>query len=259
MLQTNLLSRLDSIRPSSCCSDLPAACYYPAYVGPHYGDRTKILFVGLDSGTSDGIGQPMTAKDWQSFVYSDGYRKREDNKTNVAWNAHYRGCVKTASTILRMACESECGSVCRVKPSSECVLSQFAQTNAVKCAPPKSGMAFVAKHRIAPCMAKNLFGEIGVLQPDVIVLQGKNRNSGHIHKDFERELTAGNWGTLAAVEESLVRTVTWSRGLMTGRKTVLALFSHPSAKGKSNFKNAWFREILPSIPKIHALLETLHS
>lgn len=105
-------------------------------------------------------------------------------------------------------------------------------------------------------MAKNLFGEIEVLQPEVIVLQGRNRNSGHIHKDFERELAAGNWGTLAIGEASLVGTITWTRGLMLGKKTVLALFYHPSAKGKANFKRVWIIEILPAIPKIHALLET---
>jgi len=255
MPEIGLLSRLDSIRPQSCCSDLPTACYHPAYVGPHYGDKAKILFVGLDSGTSDGIAKPLTAKEWQSSVFLDGYRKQEGKKRNEAWNAHYRGCVRTASAILKMACESECGTACGLKPSSECALAYFAQTNAVKCATPKIGMAFVAEHRIAACMAMNLFGEIELLQPDVIVLQGRNRDSGHIHKDFERELAAGHWGTLAIEEESPVGTITWSRGPMAGGKTILALFSHPSAKGKSNFKNTWVREIFPSIPNIHALLE----
>jgi hypothetical protein len=217
--------------------------------------------VGLDSGTSgtDGASKAIAAKEWQRLVFCDGYRKQDDKKANASWNAHYRGCVKTASAILKLACESECGSACRVKPSSECVLSYFAQTNAVKCAPPKSGMAFVAHHRIATCMAKNLFGEVELLQPDVIVLQGRDRNSGHIHKDFERELAAGQWGTLAIDDESLVGTITWSRGLMAGRKTVLALFSHPSAKGKSNFKNTVLSEILPSVAKINALLATIQS
>jgi hypothetical protein len=209
----------------------------------------------LDSGTSDGISKPLIAEEWQSSVFSDSYRKQEGKKRNKAWNAHYRGCVRTASAILKMACESECGTACGLKPSSECVLTYFAQTNAVKCAPPKSGMAFAAEHRIATCMATNLFGEVAVLQPDVIVLQGRNRNSGHIHKDFERELATGDWGTLAIDEGSLVGTITWSRGPMTGRNTILSLFSHPSAKGKSNFKNTWLREVLPSIPKIHALLD----
>jgi hypothetical protein len=219
----------------------------------------KILFVGLDSGTSAGTTKPMTAKEWQSSIFSDAYRKQEDQKTNAAWNAHYKGCVMTASAILKMACGSECGSACRVKPSSECVLSYFAQTNAVKCAPPKYGMAFVAEHRIVSCLAMNLFGEVEVLQPDVIILQGRNHDSGHIHKDFERELAAQHWGNLAIVEGSLVGTITWNRGLMAGRKSVLGLFKHPAAKGKSNFKNTWLREVLPSILKIHGLLGALQS
>ena len=259
MSERDLLSRLDSIRPLACCSDLPESCYRPAYVGPHYGERTKILFVGLDSGTSgtDDVPKALTAREWQCRVFSDGYRKQEGKKRNESWNDHYRGCVRTASAILGMACESECSSACRVKPSSECALSYFAQTNAVKCAPPNSGMAFVAGHRIQHCMPKNFFGEVEVLQPDVIVLQGRDRRSGHIHKDFERELTSENWGSLAIEEESLVGAITWTRGKLAGRKTVLALFSHPSARGKSNFANAWVREILPSIPKIHALLEAV--
>jgi len=253
MPEADLLSRLDLIRPSTCCSELPANCYRPAYVGPHYGDGAKILFVGLDSGTSDGATKPITTKEWQSLVFS-GYRKQEDKKASAPWNAHYRGCVRTASAILKMACESECGSACRHKPASECVLAYFAQTNAVKCAPPKRGMKFAAESSIKTCVETNLFAEIEILQPDLIVLQGRNKKSGHIHKDFEHELELRHWGTLAIDEESLVGTITWTNGSMRGRKTVLAQFSHPSAKGKSNFKNAWLGEILPSMPKIHALL-----
>lgn len=255
MPKTNLMSRLDSIRPSSCCSDLAPACYRPAYVGPHYGEKTKILFVGLDSGTSDGIPKVLTAKEWQSTVFSDGYRNQGETNKVQSWNLHYRGSAKTASAILKMACASECDGACSVKPSLECVLSHFAQTNAVKCAPPKRGMAFIANRRIATCMAKNLFSEIELLKPDVIILQGRNRNSGHIHEDFQRELAAGHWGTLAIDDENLVGVITWCFGAMEGRKTVLAMFSHPSARGKSNFKRTWVREILPSIPKIHTLLE----
>jgi len=103
-------------------------------------------------------------------------------------------------------------------------------------------------------MARNLFGEIELLQPDVIILQGRDRNSGHIHKDFERELEQAKWGSLTTDEEGLIGTITWTRGQLNGRKTALVLLAHPSAQGKSNFSNAWVREILPSIPKIHALL-----
>jgi hypothetical protein len=54
---------------------------------------------------------------------------------------------------------------------------------------------------------------------------------------------------LAIDAKSLVGTITWSRGLMGGRKTVLATFNYPYAKGKSNFKNAWLREIPPSVSR----------
>jgi len=257
MPEVDLPSKLDLIRPSSCCSDLPAACYRPAYVGPQYGQKARILFVGLDSGTSDGIPEPLAAKEWQRAVFTEGYRKQQGANGNWAWNAHYRGCVKTASAILRMTCESECGTRCILKPTSECALSYFAQTNAVKCAPPKVGMSFIAEHRIATCMAANLFTEVDVLRPDVVVLQGRNHNSGHIHEDFQRELIAGKWGELAIELDSLVGIITWSRGEMAGLKTVLATFIHPSAKGKSSFKYTWLSEVLPSVPRIHGLLEDL--
>jgi hypothetical protein len=60
---------------------------------------------------------------------------------------------------------------------------------------------------------------------------------------------------LAIDAKSPVRSITWSRGLMAGQKTVLATLSHLSAKGKSNFKNAWLRGIPPFVRKNHGLLE----
>jgi uracil-DNA glycosylase len=255
MQENGISSELDAIRPSQCCSDLPDNCYRPAYAGPNYGEKTKILFVGLDPGTSetDGVRKTFTADQWQRFVFFDGYRKQK-NKKNESWNGHYRGCVRIASTLLRMACEQDCRSACRLKPTSECALSYFAQTNVVKCASPKSGMSFAAERKITVCIATNLFGEIELLQPNVIVLQGRNRKSGRIYNDFERELEGAKWGSLTTDEERLVGTITWTRGRLEGRKTVLVCLAHPSARGKSNFSSAWVREILPSMPKIHSLL-----
>ena len=115
-------------------------------------------------------------------------------------------------------------------------------------------MKFGAEQRITACMAMNLFGEIELLQPDVIVLQGRNRKSGQIYNGFERELQRAKWGSVTIDEEGLMGTITWTRGQLNGRKTVLVRLAHPSARGKSNFSSAWVREIRPSIPKIHALL-----
>jgi hypothetical protein len=167
MRGNDISSQLDAIRPSQCCSDLPDNCYRPAYVGPNYGRRTKILFVGLDPGTSatDAVPKSLTAQEWQRWVFFDGYRQQESKKSNKPWNAHYRGCLKIASGLLRMACDQDCGRACRLKPPSECALSYFAQTNVVKCASPNSGMKFDAERKITVCMATNLFGEIELLQP----------------------------------------------------------------------------------------------
>jgi hypothetical protein len=258
MLVNEIQFRLDSIRPSSCCSDLSEHCYCPAYVGPLYGTKTRILFVGLDSGTSLEEGFPKTyqAKGWSDSVL--GYRQQGEKRTRT-WNPHYRGCVRTADAILKMDCEPACEYACRAKPLSACVLPYFSQTNAVKCVAPKKGMAFYAHNRIVECMGRNLFAEIEVLQPEVIVLQAKNRGSGHIHEDFIRELERAKWGCLSVDEENLVGTIAWTRGQLTGRKTVVAFFSHPSALGKKHFKYTWGQEILPSIPKIHALLAAIKS
>jgi hypothetical protein len=107
MQENGISSELDAIRPSQCCSDLPDNCYRPAYVGPNYGGKTKILFVGLDPGTSatDGVPKTLTAQEWQRWVFFDGYRKQASKK-NESWNGHYRGCVRMASALLRMACEA---------------------------------------------------------------------------------------------------------------------------------------------------------
>lgn len=253
MPRNDLLAALDRTRPQTCCSGLPPSCYFPAYVGPHYGEKAKILFVGLDSGRSDANSEILTAKRWQEGVYADEYRSRKDNKANTAWNPHYRGCVRTAGAILQMACEKECANACGVKPPSECVLSFFAQSNVVKCAPPKNGMNFLAASRVDTCIP-NLFAEIEILQPDVIVLQGRNRTSGSIHKDFQGEIVAGKWGVLSIEPENIVGTISWTRGQIAGMRSVIACFAHPSARGQFNLKNLWAREILPSVPTIRELL-----
>lgn len=256
MCENNIQYQLDLIRPSPCCSDLPEACYCPAYVGSLYGTKTKILFVGLDAGTSLEEGFPKTykTKDWAKSI-GECYREPR----NTTWDPLYRGCVRAAGAILGMNCQDTCVDACRIKPSSECVLSYFSQTNAVKCVPPKKGKDFYSQDRIVECMGKNLFAEIEVLQPDVIVLQGKNRRTGHIHEDFVHELKIANWGSLSIAEENLLGTIEWARGKLCGRKTVLALFTHPSARGKLNFSNTWSSEVLPVVPKIHALLSAIKS
>jgi hypothetical protein len=248
---SSFVERLDGIRPAECCSSITEwkqDWYQPTYVGPRYGAKHKILFIGLDRGS--GVGRCHSVGSWQREVY---HGKRNGDPLNP----HFNGCVQTAAAILRMPCVGSCSGFCINKDPQECVLSYFAQTNCVKCAPPgKKEMAFQNTDRISRCLGSNIFREIEVLQPDVIVLQGKNLRSGHIHNDFGEQLKNGGWGDSLSTDDTSVKLIRWERRTLADRwPSILLELRHPSARGKFTWKNQWERDVLPTIPKVHTLLE----
>lgn len=230
--------------PPSPNSNCPCGVVEPAssgtYVGPAYdASRVRILFVGLDQGL--GV-------NWNPLETLRQYR--DDRKS---WNLHYIGCVRVAAEIVNSECRVKCQKKCSTFSEGECALCQFAQGNAVRCVEAqKKSMRFHSEKRIHKCLPL-LFEQIGILRPDVIVLQGRNK-SGHIHEDFKKELREGAWGLLEITEAEVVGRVTWHRfGIFTG-PTVIAFLLHPSARGRHSFIKNWSSETVPAIQRIRSLL-----
>lgn len=185
------------------------------------------MFVGLDSGTyiSRWAGKRATAATWSELVFSD---RRGENPEK--FNAHFSGCVRATAILLTLSCEAQCKKQCSNKSLETCALANFAQTNAVKCVERKDKSEFRARHRIQQCIKQNLFGEIEVLKPGIVVLQGRNKQ-GHIHGDFFREIEAQKCGRLKLPHEhENVEVVDWDLPKWTGR-SVVACLMHPSARG----------------------------
>lgn len=236
---------LDAIRPSDSCSKgFPCTIgnYCPPYVGPLYDQRSpRVLFVGLDPGS---FGKDEeTEKRWRACASSAEQLRNcilsVYAEKSELFNAHYRGCVRVAATLLGMVCSCGCQKNCSRQPRENCVLSYFAQTNAVKCNEGTGGMAFKSSQLrlIRPCMEANLLSELKLLQPDYIVLQGRNNATGHIHMDFCR--------LLGAAPDELVRVIQ----VPGGKQAVLIALLHPSARGKFSLSVTWEPKVLPMLQR----------
>jgi len=88
--------------------------------------------------------------------------------------------------------------------------------------------------------------EILILRPHVIVLQGRNQGTGHIHEDFKKLAeTCGTWEMTDNQLLSLVRWRDWSFS------SIVASFRHPS---RGNLSRDWERIIRPAIARAREVL-----
>ncbi len=235
-MSSNLVEELDNWArsrglPSLCCSKLLDRDYCATYVGPYYEKaKLKLLFVGLDHGWGGG----PSAKTRQADVL--GYR---DSEQPTPWNPHYRGCIRVAAKILGLACSGGCVEKCVRRPPEECVLCHFAQGNAVKCVVPPKGqplqdrMTFRGHDRVARCLPL-LLEEIGILRPDLIVLQGSR-----LHWHFKKDATVGEVIRLSNFPNNV--------------SSVVAFFRHPS---RGWLERDWEPVILPALSRMRELLAT---
>lgn len=214
------------------------------YVGPEYAQAVRrIMFVGLDSG--QGWWKRLAnAREVQSELVA----KFRDG--GVRWNPHYAGCVRVAASVLGLGCGSTCKEKCRKKTSSECALLCFSQANAVRCVHSNERNSDCrSQERVKNCLPF-LFKEIGVLKPDVIVLQGRNKRSGHLQVSFRNEIERGLWGQFEGQEHAHVQTIRWFKYDGWTGPTQLASLYHPSARGRFAFDKIWRSHFGPAITRI---------
>jgi uracil-DNA glycosylase len=233
----DVLRQIDSLGRCASCDQLAAKHYCHTYIGPRYGKSTRVLIIGLDHGQD----YTENASDRQKQILH--YRQVESIPMGL--NQHYRGCVLVAAETLGFRCATECARRCSFKAEEECALLHFAQGNAVKCTAGGEGMTFRRQERIRECFPLML-GEIQILRPHVIVLQGRNQGTGHIHEDFKK--LAETCGTWEMTDNELLRVVRWGDWSFS---SIVASFRHPSRGYQSR---DWEPIIRPAIARARELL-----
>lgn len=232
---SELLAKLDGTGHCDPCEH--AGFYCHTYLGPRYGcdSCVRLLIVGLDHG--NGRRTESAAERRRGIInYREG---------GTEWNFHYQGCIRVSGLIFGSDCAEHCQARCARKPESECTLLHFAQANAVRCSKATGGMAFNRGNRVSDCISL-LFSEVQLLRPDVIVLQGRNRRSGHIQVDFKTEACQrGEW---TDTSDEHVSRIMW-RG--ADCSTVILSLRHPS---RGWLVRDWGPIIVPAVRRALALL-----
>ena len=136
-----------------------------SYIGPRFGERERLLFVGLDHARPD---DPNVCLDLQARREQILDRRKSGDK----WNGHYKGCIWTASRLFGLDCHSRCKAACQNQPESECALLHFCQANVVKSVPRINANMRFTQRGIIKKSIPELIQEIEQIRPTVIVLQG---------------------------------------------------------------------------------------
>jgi hypothetical protein len=218
------------------------------YVGPSYAtSRHRILFVGKDQGLDNRSYDAKASRDWILKTY-----RENGDRWSRGRNRYTVGCIRVAAEILDLAYKLDCLKKCSLKPEKDCVLCNYAKGNAVRCVEcDKKSMACESDLRVEKCF-RYIFKQLPILRPEVLILQGRNKGTGHIHEDFKNELERGDWGSLDMLNDGIVGTITW-RGLDAyDGPAVVAFLQHPSAHYP--FEKTWRAEVLPAIERIRSLL-----
>ena len=198
-----------------------------SYVGPMFGSRERLLIVGLDHGKPGKEGSPCLSlarrrEQILSYQNADKYNLADRN-----WNSHYRGCVKVASLIFGMDCETKCDKRCSLNPDpNQCVLTHFVQANVVKSVPRTAeNMKFIQTHKITPSMPE-LLEEILVIKPSIVVLQGVKIR----HPFFEAVKLSGRHECSTVGPQLPLHVVKWNRngGADESFTSHIASLHHPS-------------------------------
>lgn len=141
------------------------------FIGPRFGLRERLLFVGYDHG-----------KDYGECI---GLTKRQEDMLNwrkkgEPWNGHYHGVVAQAAFFFGLhECERNCKNSCSWNGSpainrTDCAYLHLSQANSVKSVPKgKTSMEWAQAHLI-PNEVPVLLDEFRLIQPDVIIVHGKD-------------------------------------------------------------------------------------
>ena len=167
-----------------------------AFVGSYYGlGLPRLLFISLDAGEA----KPCAERTPEAVRNE---LERVDTRELVQ-NRHWYRTLELALAILRQFDSRLC---------LDTITPHFAHTNASKCCPREGGnaspVAYLNCHRYLP-------GEIKVLNPDVVVTQGKEAKVG-----------------IEALLESPIKDGIAAEVLLCGRRRFLLRTDHPRyAKG----------------------------
>jgi hypothetical protein len=202
------------------------------YVGPRFGERERLMFIGLDHGKDSG--SCIDLRERQKHVLS-----------HWRWNAHYWGCVRTAALLFGLDCTHRCKKACAenanntLRGGQDCAVLHFIQANSVKGVPKgKETMSWEQAHKIPEDMPL-LLDEIRLIRPKVIIVHGKDN-----HEPLKRTFA----GNLHMTPDKPFGTLKW--GGPDSFSTYIAFFRHPS-RGWLN--KDWNSIIEPTISKIKAL------
>jgi hypothetical protein len=234
----NIWNQLDQI--GKCGKPCPSGGFYCApYVGPDYeSSEPRVMFVGLDHGerrSFNAIERRNSVIDWwEKHPFKD----------------HYQGCIWVAAELLRTCCRLYCQGGC-VKvsdPNSDCALRRFSQTNAVRCVGNvQSNMTFRNQSMVRECV-RLVFEDIRLLRPQVIVLQGRNRQTGHLQESFLAEARKQR-GSCDNSLDFAGAAVTDLR--LDHQQIIVASLRHPS---HGWLKRDWDKVILPVLGEINRRL-----
>lgn len=183
-----------------------------AHVGSNYGEPFKVLIVSLDRG-----------KEAENI---DNRTKEIEGLREEVLNPHMKGTLATLKVIL---------SDVKVNEDVE-LFRQFAMINAAKCC---IGLNMnQAPWRFFKNCMDYTRGEIEILEPDVIITQGRRAADvfGLLYPDLKDK---GEWYKRKG-EISL-----------NNKKVLVTCFAHPSARG-NKWKNEWKRFVKEGLPKIIA-------
>ena len=205
------------------------------YVGSRYCEGKRILFIGMDRGKSEDSDADVSVSKRQEGVVAYYL------EMNKKWNLHYRGCVWVAADYLHSACSSTCEVMCKRKSESECVLFQFSQTNAQQDV--QRDTPDMASQSTFDVTRESLLKQLELFDPDLIVVQSRSKLAEPLRQSMEG---LGEWQDVPGQE--LLKKIVWSKPDRSASH--IALFVHPSALGKFQFRTLWSSEILPVLDSL---------
>ena len=220
------------------------------YIGPRFGNRERLLFVGLDHGKPDDPNVCLDVEKRQEQIIWRRTGQSEAGKP-LKWNPHYQGCVWTASALFGMDCldESNCKLACKSKEErgdEDCALLHFVQANVIKSVPRRKENMTFDQDEIIGKSIPSLMDEIEKIRPTVVVVHGKK-----IHGPLKAALR------LALVDEISEHEhfweVSWTARRAGGKplRTCFAFFRHPA---RGWLSRDWTGIIKPTICEIRATL-----
>jgi hypothetical protein len=236
LLEQSYKRERSNVAKCGACSTDP--CIGPwhhcqTYIGPRFGERERVLFVGLDHGMATTRGECSNLLSRQKEIL--GQRNNEKR----SWNLHYKGCMMTASALFDLPCTYQCIARCRRLPEKDCSLLHIAQANIVKSVlRDKKDRTFDQSKKLAVAIPE-LLAEVEYIRPTVIILHGRC-----IHLPFPKHVAHAHQFELIKNSNHLAK-VSWK--FVSPFESLIAFFRHPA---RGWLQRDWDSIILPTMEAI---------